>query len=964
MIGCVVWAVLVLSGCSTKKNTPGTRFWHAFNARFNTYFNGEQAYLEGNLTKEQGAEDDYTQMLSFFLAGNGQAARLGKESYETAVTKCQKAIQLHSIKRKPARNNSRRLTPKERAYRSRSEFNPFLKHAWLLMGKAQFQKGSFEEASATFSYITRLYAAEPLVAQEARTWLARCYTELGWYYDAEDVLQRFARDSVNAHLRRENNNTQAALLLAQERFAEALPYLQQAVRQERRGRQKARLYFLLGQVCEHLERPAEAYRAYGRCLRLHPPYRMSFNARIRQTEVMAADGANARSMLKRLRRMSRSQNNAEYLDQVYYAMGNIHLRTGDTLQAISVYEQGRVKATRSGVEKGLLALRLGQVYWNRKAYDKAQGCYREAVGLIGNEREEYAEAALRSKVLDELVPHTSAIHLQDSLLALADMPEAERNAAIDRVIAEVKRREEEAAKARRDSLAEAAKQQGGATRPNQPAPSQPNDSKEWYFYNPTLVAQGRQLFQRQWGKRTLEDNWRRSNRSVLAQNEAEGVDYEAEDSLLAAREAADSLALAQEAAADSAQNDPHQREYYLKNIPFTPEQKAAAHEILKTSLYQAGRIEKDQLQDYALADETLRRLYQDYPDFEPMDELLYERFLLYLRWGRTDEAEEMKRLLREQYAASPLSRKVNDPEFLYMARHGIRIEDSLYRATYEAYRRADAQTVAQGYALSTKRFADGANRPKFIFLHALTRLLTGQRDSLAAELEELVKVYPESDVSDMAGMIVKGLRSGRTIGSGTFNLGSVWDRRIAEADAAADSLTRGRKLTAERNTPFVYVLAFAQDSLDADHLLFDLARFNFGGFYVRNFEVQQVDDGPVTQMRISGFNNFDEVYAYAQKVRTDSAMAAHVRRARVILISTDNLPLLGTTYSYDDYRKFYNEQFGPLPVEQDLRLDREALPVEPQYEEETPADPDASDTTDTTDEPVSGETDDEGDEWY
>ena len=106
------------------------------------------------------------------------------------------------------------------------------------MGKAQFQKGSFEEASATFSYITRLYAAEPLVAQEARTWLARCYTELGWYYDAEDVLQRFARDSVNAHLRRENNNTQAALLLAQERFAEALPYLQQAVRQERRGRQK------------------------------------------------------------------------------------------------------------------------------------------------------------------------------------------------------------------------------------------------------------------------------------------------------------------------------------------------------------------------------------------------------------------------------------------------------------------------------------------------------------------------------------------------------------------------------------------------------------------------------------------------------------------------------------------------------------------------------------------------------
>ena len=35
-------------GCSTKKNTVGTRRWHAFNARYNTYFNGSQAFIEGN----------------------------------------------------------------------------------------------------------------------------------------------------------------------------------------------------------------------------------------------------------------------------------------------------------------------------------------------------------------------------------------------------------------------------------------------------------------------------------------------------------------------------------------------------------------------------------------------------------------------------------------------------------------------------------------------------------------------------------------------------------------------------------------------------------------------------------------------------------------------------------------------------------------------------------------------------
>lgn len=966
-IGCLVLVAAVLTGCSTKKNTPGSRFWHAFNARFNTYYNGEQAYIEGNRAKEEGIEDDYTQLLPFFMAGNGKAASIGKSNYETAVTKCQKAIQLHSIKRKPVRNNNKKLTPKERAYRNRTEFNPFLKNAWLLMGKAQFQKGSFEEASATFSYITRHYAAEPLVAQEARTWLARCYTELGWYYDAEDVLQRFQRDSVNTHLQRENSQTMASLLLAQERFAEALPHLQRAVRQERRKRQKARLYFLLGQVNEYLDRPADAYKAYGKCIRQHPPYLMSFNARIRQTEVLA-DGRSARGMIKRLKRMSRSQNNAEYLDQVYYAMGNIYLSQHDTLQAISAYEQGRSKAKRSGIEKGFLVLRLGQLYWIRKDYEKAQACYREAVGLIDREREEYAEVELRSKVLDELVPHTTAIHLQDSLLALADMPETERNAAIDRVIADLKKKEEEARKAKRDSLADAIAQQQGANRPATNLPTNnTSDSKEWYFYNPTLVAQGKQLFQRQWGKRKLEDNWRRSNRTVLALEDGGGeVDYEKEDSLLAAQAAADSLAEAQEAVPDSAQNDPHERAYYLKDIPFTPEQKAAAYDILKTSLYQAGLIEKDKLQDFALADETLRRLYKDFPDFEPMDELLYQRFLLYMRWGRQSEAEEMKRLLREQYAGSILSRKVNDPNYLYLARYGVSMEDSLYQSTYEAYRRNDVQGVARGYDISTRQFADGINRPKFIFLHALTRLLTGERDSLVNELEDLVKNYPESDVSEMAGMIVKGLRSGRTIGSGTFNLGSIWDRRTAEASEEADSLKRGRQLSAERNTPFVYVLAFVRDSLNADQVLYDLARFNFSGFYVRNFDLQLVDDGPLRELQISGFNNYDEAHAYAQKVMTDAALAAHVRKGRVVLISADNLPLLGTAYSFDDYRKFYDEHFAPLPVEDNLRLDQQTAPAEPQYEEETPADPSGQSQTDDsrTDDTDTGGQDDDGGEWY
>ena len=308
-------AVALLTACSTKKNTAATRWWQAFTTRYNVYFNGHEAYKEGYLAKEEGNKDNYTELLPLFTVGNEDSRELGSSNFETTVTKCEKAIQLHSIKRKPAVSPNRRRSPKLRAYLSRKEFNPFLKNAWLLMGKAQFQKGDFIEAASTFSYITRLYAPEPLVVSEARAWLARCYTELEWYYDAEDVMQKMLRDTLTSRLNREADASMANLLLRQERFAEALPYLERTVKAERRKKQKARGYYLMGQVYTQLDRPADAYKAYARCLRQSPPYELAFNARIQQTEVLSSR-SNARKMISRLKRMARSDNNKDYLDQV------------------------------------------------------------------------------------------------------------------------------------------------------------------------------------------------------------------------------------------------------------------------------------------------------------------------------------------------------------------------------------------------------------------------------------------------------------------------------------------------------------------------------------------------------------------------------------------------------------------------------------------------------------------------
>ena len=141
-----------------------------------------------------------------------------------------------------------------------------------------------------------------------------------------------------------------------------------------RKKQKARLCFLLGQLYAATGKNAEAYKAFKSVVRKNPPYELEFNARIAMTEVMGA--SQAKKMVGKLKRMAASDKNKDYLDQVYYAIGNIYLAQKDTMHAISNYEKGNKKATRSGIEKGVLLLKLGDLYWQQEKFSDAQRCYR------------------------------------------------------------------------------------------------------------------------------------------------------------------------------------------------------------------------------------------------------------------------------------------------------------------------------------------------------------------------------------------------------------------------------------------------------------------------------------------------------------------------------------------------------------------------------------------------------------
>lgn len=934
--------VSILAACSTQKNTGMSRWYHGFTARYNTYYNGSLAYIEGSLAKETGNKDNYTEFLPLYYVGNKSSREIGKSSFETAVTKSQKAIKQHSIKRRPEWTKNRRKTERDIEWLSRREYNPFLWKAWMLMGRSQFHMGAFDEAATTFSYMSRLYRTQPAIYGKARAWLAKCYIEQDMLYDAEDVIRNMHRDSIDYHAQKEWDLTMADYHLHTGNLTEATDYLRKVISKEMRGRQRAREYFLLGQILAAQHRNDEAYKAFTKCVRQNPPYELEFNARIAMTEVMPQGSAKAK--MSKLLRMAHSDKNKEYLDQVYYAIGNVWLAERDTMRAIYAYEQGNEKATRSGIEKGVLLLHLGDLYWQKEKFGDAQRCYGQAIGLLDKDRPDYEELSSRSKILDELAPYTDAIYLQDSLQALARMDERSRNAAIDRVIDALKKKEKEERLAELEKETQQNAARGNAnggnnnnrgTQPKTPAGGMP-PSSTWYFYNPQAVQQGKQTFLQQWGQRENADHWQRANKTVVAMPDADVAD--------SADAAADSISAAQNSDADdkkkkkdgdgeSPELDPHNREYYLAQIPFTDEQLQQSNATIADGLYHSAVIFQDKLDNLALSEKRFVRLTGSFPDFEQNEDVFYHLFLLYSRKGDTAKAETYRKRLTDAYPEGEWSQLINDPHFVENARYGVHREDSIYAETYDAFIADNHALVARNCSVSEQRYPKGAHRDKFLLVGGLSRLNEGDADSCLNAMNRIVTDYPQSEVAPLAGMIINGVRSGKRLHSAKFDIADVWNYRSEMLSEDAD--TTEVAFSDDAAQDFLFLMTYHPDSIESENkLLFEIARNNFTSYLVRNFNIDIDDFAGMHRLIVSGFRNFDEALVYARQLYQNQRVMELARGCRNIIISTANLELLGTRLSYNDYDAFYAEHFEALPPPDEFLLNEQDISPEV-YDPET-----------------------------
>ncbi|MDD6099628.1 MAG: hypothetical protein PUD08_02900 [bacterium] len=957
----ICFAAFLLWSCSTKKNTKATRFYHAFNSRYNIYFNGKTAFDEALKAMQDGYKENYSdQILMYPISAQPKEKQTTGGPFDRAIEKGNKAIKLHSIKAKPPKKPGWKNDPKQRAWQEQEEYNPFLKHCWLLVGEAQFYNADFLQASATFSYIARHYAGDEEMVAEARLWQARSYAEMGWFYEAEDILSKLNTNGIP----KKNLNQYAAVyadyLIKEKRFEDAIPYLKTAIKAEKNGKQRARMRYLLGQLYADQELDGLAYQAFQQVIRSNPPYELEFAARIRQTEVFA--GRDYQKVVKTLKRMAKSQKNQDYLDQVYYALGNVYLNRADTTNAITYYQLGIDSSKQNGMDKALCQIKLGDLYFQMRDYIHAQPCFSGALAGIQKEYKDYPRVSKLSAVLDELVVHAEAVHQQDSLQALAKMPEAERLAVIDKAIADlIKQEEEEKKQAEKEAyLADQEAKGTGIDRPGTETnaivlPTGSNGST-FYFYNPQTVAQGKTQFQKKWGRRTLEDNWRRKKKELTTFNDpadTEMADAATETDLGAEGQALPTDSL--ESGMDPvAADDPHQREYYLQQLPFTQEDIDASNVIIIDGLYNMAMIYKDKLEDLSLSVEGFEELERRFPENEHLLESYYQVYLIALRTHDEALAAAYKQKLIDKFADSDYAVAIADPNYEYNIRMMDAVQDSIYEQTYTAYLADDTTLVRRNYQQVSEKYPLANLLPKFMFLEALTYVQAGDPEGFKAALKALLEKYPKADVSELAGEMLKGVLRGRAMVQGGVR-GMSWDLRFGVGEdgslSAADS---ARVFTAEPNTPYKLLLMYPEGSVDKNQLLFAVAAYNFANFMVKEFDLTFQTAGPIEMLQVSGFVNFDEILHYYKLIYGPDGYASALDRAISVLpISDDNYETLMHGKTLDEYITFFAEHFGELAPELvtrwQARMEEETTP-ESVPEEVDLSEPDA-DTVEQVSEP-------------
>ena len=892
----VLGMALAVQSCSTQKNTWASRSFHQTKTKYNIYYNGAISFREGEEAIRQANEDDFSTILNLYPVSNHAAAEASKSQMDRTIEKCRKCIKLHSIKARPKVDyDKKRRDPEYAAWLEQEEFNNQMGNAWILLAMAEFHKGDFLGSISTFNYIIRHYSNDVDMVARCQLWVARAYAEMGWLYEAEDMLSKVQVD----HLSRKHAPLYAAVsadvLLKTKHYKDAIPFVKIALPNEKKRENKPRFQYVLAQLYQMDGEREAARNAYQKVIKMQPSNEMDFNARLRlaQLEKSPQDG------IKLLNKMAKLDKNKDQLDQIYGTIGDVYLAQKDTAKALEYYEKAIESSVQHGMAKAKVLVTAGDIYYQQRNYIKASPCYKEATQILSAESEQYARIQRRSETLDELVVEYSMVQLQDSLQHLATLTEEEQRVVVDSIIARLIRAEEEEKERAAQAAREAENDMGPRSVNTANMLGGGAGSANWYFYNPQLLRSGKQTFRTQWGNRTLEDNWRRLSKATTGSIFDDDEELSDEE-LLMDSTATDSTAMADVAPVET---DTHKPEYYLQQIPKTEEDIAQSNELLARALYNMVYIYRDKVGDQQLSDETFEDFCRRFPNHELLVDLYYMQYLTALKNNDMLKAEQYRQQIIATFPESNEAYIVSQPDYFQRLQRMAQEQDSLYEHTYQAYTQNNFAAVKTNKLYAEENYPLSPLMPRFLFLNAIAVAKTDGQPAFIVQLQEMVARYPESELAAMAKDMLALMGQGAESQQG--EVASLKERRAQQStdSVAADSVAV--QFSTERNLPAMVLLVMENDDPKANQLLYEVALFNFSQFMIKDFDLKLLPtfEANTSALQIAGFEKMDEAEWYINLLQKNTTILQFLQanNVQVVAITEENFKLLNTHFSLQDY---------------------------------------------------------------
>ena len=726
--------LFLLTACTTKKNTVMHRGWHNMNARYNGYFySGE--YLKESIKKVETAnQDDFIKILPLFIYPDNKTAKNYYSDFDKSIKKSSTVIQRHAI-----------INPKNK------EEIPnacrWIDENYMLIGKGHFYKRDFFSALEMFDYVSKKYP-NPEAKYNGMLWMIRTQNEIGSLSKSEAILDdlRNAKDlPKDKKFQRDFLCVWTDYYMKKEDYPAAITILTRAIELTRKKPVKARYTFILAQLYEKIGDNVKASNYYSMVPGLHPSYEMEFTAQIKQGKLYDTQSGDSRVIKKQLMRMLRDDKNIEYRDQIYYALAEIADEEKDAPLAIAYLDKSIQESVSNNTQKALSYLKRADIYFYKTNYKAAEANYDSAMTFLPKDYPDYTLIEAKKKSLTSLVLNLNVIDLEDSLQTMAKMTEKDRDKAIDAIIAKIEEDERLKKEEEQQQLNNPPPiQQNGTT----PPPSQGFGSTAWYFYNPTTVNFGVGEFNKKWGPRKLEDNWRRSEKE-----QAQVSNLIEDETLVDSAESQDNII-----AQNGGIKDKKDKNYYLKSIPLSSEALSKSNTKIINAYYNIGSIYKEQLLNNAKSVETFEELLKRYPDNKYKLASYYQLYRTYLTMNDLTKSDYYKNILLRDYPDSEYAKIINNPGYAKIAMASKSQVENFYAETYQYYSEGKYSAALARCQTADSVYSKNYLMPQFDFLKALCIGRLQDINAFERALTQVVIKYPKEPVKDKAQEILDLIR--------------------------------------------------------------------------------------------------------------------------------------------------------------------------------------------------------------